>query len=271
MIFEEEKYLFETASNIDEAYRLFETKRYSVIIIEYFPPFETTDRIIKWVKKNTPETYIIMITNALIEAETYEKLFEAGLDDLILKPFPPERVLVHVKKGAKHRDFVLRKQQLEAQPILDPMTQQIQQYIFNSIYFRKRLRQELKRAKRHNHPLSLLLVRVPGKEKEGRQLEKLCLELASILRKYVREEDTVGRENGNFGILLPDTDEKGSQALMSRLTGLIQAHPDFQSDRTMGPILQDLSLHVFTYPDMSSAPAPLRAIVDEIDKEPPYR
>ncbi len=271
MIFEGEKYLFETASNIDEAYRLFETKRYSVIIIEYFLPFETTDRIIKSVKKNTPETYIIMITNALIEGDTYEKLFEAGLDDLILKPFPPERVLVHVKKGVKHRDFVLRKQQLEAQPILDLMTQQIQQYILNSIYFRKRLRQELKRAKRHNHPLSLLLVRVPGKEKEGHQLEKLCLELARILRKYVREEDIVGRENGNLGILLPDTDEKGSQALMSRLTGLIQAHPDFQSDKTMGPILQDLSLHVFTYPDMSSVPAPLRAIVDEIDKEHPYR
>jgi PleD family two-component response regulator len=270
MIFEEEKYSFETASNVDEAYRLFETKRYSVIIIEYFPPFETTDRIIKWVKKNTPETYILMITNAVINGETYERLFDAGLDDLIVKPFPPERVIVHVKKGLRHRNFVLRKQELEDQPILDPITAKIQLLIFNSIYFRKRLRQELKRARRHNHPLSVLLVRVPGKEKEEHRFEKLCLDLAGILRKYVREEDIVGRENGNFGILLPDTDQRGSQALMSRLTGLIQTHPDFQSDNTMAPIIQNLSLHAFTYPDMSSMPESLRAVIDDVDKEPSY-
>jgi len=270
MIFEQERYSLETATNVDEAYRLIESRKYSIVIIEYFPPYETTDHLVRWVKRITPETYIIMVTDAMIDEETYEKLFEAGLDDLILKPFPPERVLVHVKKGLRHRDFVLRKQELEAQPILDPLTQKIQQLIFNSFYFRKRLRQELKRARRHKHSLSMLLVRMPEREDVGDIFDAFCTELASVLRKVIREEDIVGRENGNFGILLPDTDQKGSQALMKRLTGLIQLHPYFQSDKTMSPVVQGLSFRAFTYPEMSSVPEPLRAIVEAVDKEPFY-
>jgi len=270
MIFEEEKYPFETASNLDEAYRLFEAKRYSVIIIEYFPPMETTEEIIKWVRKNTPETYIIMVTNTTIDEATYEKLFATGLDDLILKPYPPERILVHIKKGLRQRDLLLRKQELEAQFILDPVTSKIHQLIFDSAYFKKCLHQELKRAKRHNHSLSLLLVQIPGKEKVSDVYETLCTELAKVLRRYVREEDIVGRENGNFGILLPETDQSGSHALMRRLINLIQTHPDFQSDKALGPIAQDLSIQAYTYPEMSLIPESLKTVIDDIDKGPTF-
>jgi hypothetical protein len=79
----------------------------------------------------------------------------------------------------------------------------------------------------------------------------------------------VGRENGNFGILLPETDQVGSGALVNRLSHLIQNHPAFDSDEFMKPIVEALSFQAFTYPERFAIPDSLRAVLEEIDKEHP--
>lgn len=262
MILEEEKYLVETEINIEDAFHLLSIKQYSVIITEYIPPFENTCRMIQLMKQNIPETYIIMITNAFIDDTTYKELFNIGLDDLILKPYPPEKILVHINKGIRQRDFILKKQELERQNILDPITQRIQKFIFNPIYFKKSLRQELKRAKRHQHPLSLLLIQIPAKEKIGDRFENFCMELAKILRGHTREEDLVGKENGKFGVLLPETDQVGSRALVRRLSNLIQTHSSFKSDKILRPIIKTLVFQSFTFPDQFEIPESLRIVLE---------
>lgn len=266
MILEEEEYSVETASNLDEAYLLLKTRQYSVIITEYIPPFQATDNMIKFVKKNTPETYIVTLTNAIIDEETYERLFEMGVDDFILKPYSPEKILVHIRKGLKQRDMVLRNRELEKEGLLDPIAQETQELIFSPRYFKKCLRQELKRAKRHHQRLSLLLIQIPDKEKFGDRFESFCIKLAKILRRYTREEDMVGRENGNFGILLPQTDQMGSQVLVQRLSNLIRTHPPFKSDEVLGHISQILSFLSFTYPEKFVLPEPLKHVIEEVNK-----
>ena len=267
MILEQENYSVETAINAEEAFRRFLLRHYSVFITEYVTPFEDTCRMIQYLRKNAAETYIIMVTGADIDETTYETLFDIGLDDLIFKPYPPGKILVHIKKGLRQRDFILEKQELERRTLLDRVAQQVQQPIFNPPYFRKCLRQELKRAKRHKHPLSLLLVKIPAEEKIGNQLEEFCMELAKILRNHIREEDLVGREDGNFGVLLPETDQAGSQAVVKRLTQLIQNHPIFQSDRFLKPIVEALSFQTFTYPEGFLIPESLRAVLEDVTKE----
>jgi diguanylate cyclase (GGDEF)-like protein len=269
MILQGEKYLVETTINLEEASHRLSLRHYSIFITEYIPPFEDTYRMIQWVKQNLPETYIIMVTNAIIDDTTYEILFDIGVDDLILKPYSPEKILVHIKKGLRQRDLILKKQELETQSLLDPITQRIQQFIFNPIYFKKCLRQELKRAKRHQHPLSLLLIQIPAREKIGDRIESLYMELAKILKKYVREEDIVGKVNGNFGILLAETDQIGLQALVQRLSNLIQTHSTFQSDEVLRHIIQTLSFRSFTYPDQFSIPESLKIVFEEVDQEYP--
>ena len=74
-ILEEENYSVETALNLKDAYELFKIREYSVIITEYIPPFETTDRMIQSMKKKAPETFIIIVSNAAVDEKTYEKLF----------------------------------------------------------------------------------------------------------------------------------------------------------------------------------------------------
>jgi PleD family two-component response regulator len=263
LILEGEGYNVETASNLDEAFDRFAGRRYSLILTEYFQPFEETARLIQWVKAKSPDTYLMIVTEAIIDDPTYEKLFAIGLDDLILKPFSPEKVLAHMKKGLERREILLKKQELETQSLLDPMVQTTEPFVFNSVYFKKCLRQEWKRAKRHNHFLSLLLVQIPEKERVGERFEGFYVELAKVLRGFVREEDFVGREDGHFGVVLPETDQPGSKALMERLIQCIQTHPVFQSDGVLKPIADGLSMESFTYPEEFGLPGSLMAALEE--------
>lgn len=265
-----EKYLVETALNSEEAARLCKTRRYSAIITEYFPPFEEIWSLIRSVKQNSLETYQIIVTDLPLSESTYEKLFNLGVDDLLSKAYSPERVLAHLKKGLKQRDLILRKREIETQSLLDPVAQKIDQFIFKSVFFKECLRQELKKAKRHRHPLSLLLMQIPAREEVGDRFEDFYSELSRIIRKYVREEDIVGRENSSFGILLPRTNQTGCEALVGRLLTLVQNHPTFQSDEVLKSVVQTLSLRSFTYPDQFVIPQPLRAVLEEVNKEYPH-
>ena len=267
MILEEEKYFVETALNLKEAYQLFRRRQYSVVITEYCPPFEETDEMIQWVKKNTPETYIIIVTNASIGEKIYERLFAIGVDDFIPKPYSPERILVHVRKGLKQRDMVRRLQELERLSLLEPFAQEIEEVIFNTVFFKRCLRQEFKRAKRHHHPFSLLLIQVPGEEKIGNRFESFYMDLAKIVKKHTREEDMVGKNNGEIGILLPETDETGSKALVERLLNIIHADSRFKSDGGLKSYVEALSFQSFTFPSQFPIPEPLKAILKDIDKE----
>ena len=267
MIMEEEKYFVETALNLKEAYQLLGKRQYSVIITEYCPPFEATDEMIQWVKKNGPETYIIIVTNASIDEKIYDKLFTIGVDDFIPKPYSPERILVHIKKGLKQRDLILRQQKLERLSFLEPFAQEIQEVIFNAVFFKRCLRQELKRARRHHHPFSLLLIQVPSEGKRDSRFDSFYMDLVKILKKHTREEDMIGKNNGEISIILPETDQTGSEALVQRLLNLIQGAPQFKSDEVLRSHIQDLSFQSFTYPDQFSIPEPLKAVLEEVDKE----
>lgn len=267
IILEEEKYVVETALKLTDAYELLNKRQYSVIITECIPPFETTDSMIQWVKKKSPETYVIMVSNASVDEKTYERLFAMGLDDFILKPYSPDRILVHIQKGLRQRDLVQKLQKLEKLSFLEPFAQEIQGIIFNTIFFKRCLRQELKRAKRHNHPFSLLLVQLPAKEEIGDRFDSFYLQLVKIVRGHTREEDMVGKNNGEIGIILPETDQIGSKALVQRLLNLIKDYPPFKSDNTLRQYAQNLFFQSFTYPNEFAIPASLKAVLEGIDGE----
>jgi len=267
IILEEEKYLVETALSLKDAYELLKERQYSVIITEYIPPFETTDDMIQWVKKKAPETYIIIVTNAIVDEKTYEKLFTLGVDDFILKPYSAEKILVHIKKGLKQRDLILKFRELERLTLLEPISERIQGFIFTTVFFKRCLRQEIKRAKRHHHPFSMLLIQMPAKEEIGDRFESFYMELVKIVRKYTREEDMVGRNNGGIGVILPETDQKGSQVLIQRLSDLINNHPSFKSDNVLKTYAKNLFFQSFTYPNQFALPESLSPVLKDVNRE----
>jgi len=262
IILEEEKYLVKTALSLKDAYELLYKGQYSVIITEYIPPFETTEYMIEWVKEKSAETYIIMVSNAFVDERTYERLFAIGLDDFILKPYSPDKILVHIKKGLRQRDLVIKVKEFERLSVLEPVTKEIRGFIFNALYLKTCLRQEIKKAKRHHRLFSLLLIQMPTEEKMGDRFYSFYVELVRIFRKYTREEDMVGKNNGEIGIILPETDQIGSQALIQRLLNLIHTDPQFDSDDVWKAYAQTLSFQSFTFPDQFAIPESLKAVLE---------
>ena len=283
MVLEEESYLVETARNIEEVLDLFSKRPYSVVITEYFLPSEETYRLIQRLKEKSPETYIIMITNTLLEDKDYERLFGGWLlDDIILKPYSPAKILVHVRKGISLRNLLLERRSKERRskerraqerrakerpPVLGRADLPAEQ--LDPDAFKRSLRQELKRSKRHKHPMSLLIVELPAREEIGEIFEDFRLELARLLERYTREEDIVGRENGSLGILLPETNQFGSEVLTRRLSQLVRGHPNFLSDKALRAFVDTLSIQSFTFPDAFSVPESLRTVLDEVNREHP--
>jgi PleD family two-component response regulator len=263
IILSEQGFHIETAESPREFSQKLPLRHYSVILTEYFPPFEETFIMIQKVKRVHPEAPIVMITHAQIDEATYEKLFEAGLDDIIFKPYSPEKILVHVRKALRQRDLIQRTQALFQRPEavttpdlnLHPRT------------FKKSLRQELKRSKRHKHPLSLLLLDFTAQEGRRDRLEIFFAVLAKMLRRAIREEDILGKENGSFSILLPETDQTGSQAVSERLSTLVRNHPPFEADKSMKILAKTLSIRSFSYPEKFAIPSSLKPVVEEVERE----
>jgi GGDEF domain-containing protein len=93
------------------------------------------------------------------------------------------------------------------------------------------------------------------------------MDLAKIVRKHTREEDMIGKNNGEIGIILPETDETGSEALVQRLSNLIHADPQFKSDGGLRSSIEALSFQSFTFPGQFSIPESLKAVLEDVDKE----
>ena len=93
----------------------------------------------------------------------------------------------------------------------------------NRRHFFSQFEQELKRVDRHQMSLCLVLIDVDEfkqiNERHGHPAGDAALRsLAQLLRKSLRDVDTIGRIGGEeFGVLLPATDLAGMQAVAARL------------------------------------------------------
>jgi diguanylate cyclase (GGDEF)-like protein len=103
--------------------------------------------------------------------------------------------------------------------------------LHNRRYFFEVLEDELSRSRRHNLVASLLLIDIDHfkaiNDKYGHSTGDLVLkEIASILGRSVRREDTLARYGGEeFILLAPQTVMEGARVLGDRLRGLVEKHP----------------------------------------------
>ncbi len=100
--------------------------------------------------------------------------------------------------------------------------------LYHHKYFELRLREELEKAKRYKHPVSLLMLDIDHfkkvNDKYGHLLGDRVLEgLALALRKSIRLGDIISRYGGEeFTIILPHTNKKNAQNAGERLRVTIE-------------------------------------------------
>ena len=262
----------ETAQDRAQALSHLSRKSFSILITEYLLEHLDTRDIIRRVKISSPETNIIVVTGAAIDEILHEELLDLGISDTFFKPFPIEGLVIAVKKALRTRQLVMGAKRLKEQLQLaktrfreaadgypwDPLTGSPECQIYNDRYLRDQFNRELKRARRHNRYLSLMVLSLTSPEKvKGlgpRKTDRYLVEIARVVRPNIRAEDTVGRHDQGFAFIFPETKGDGTKCVIQRLKGLIRGHPPFCADPQFKQLNRQLKFTSYSYPEQLEIP-----------------
>jgi len=134
--------------------------------------------------------------------------------------------------------------------ITDGLTQ-----LFINRYFRQKLQDEILRAKRYKHPLSLIMTDIDHFKKFNdtyghQQGDAVLATTAKIFKKTVRETDIPCRYGGEeFAVIMPETDSEGAALAAERLRKEIEGfeYPGLKGEK----LRVTISLGVATFPGHS--------------------
>jgi len=112
-LLEAENYTAIAVNTIGEALKNFLESEISGFITEYWINQTCSLEAIRDLKKRFPELYVMMLTNEEVQENRYREMINVGVDDLFQKPFSSEKILVHLKKGLRQREVLLRKNRIE--------------------------------------------------------------------------------------------------------------------------------------------------------------
>ena len=255
-LLEEYGYHVDIATSEKEALAKLSRESFAVLITEFYLKGHDLTSFLKEVKCFHPEIYIIMTTAAYISSDIYEAILNAGVDDFFVKPFPPQRLLATIKKGIKRRSEVKKNAQSETKLrnlenlfASDPLYSGQYKIICNNLYFHRRLRYEIMRAKRYNRQFTLLLFSINSLSNlphlENKQ--NFTNQLSEMLLKNTRRTDTITRYNGSYALILLEATTDGTKILTGRLQEQIAHTPTIQDTSPN----QNLKFDYFSYPDHS--------------------
>jgi len=264
-VLEEEGYQVDIANSEKEALEKLSCQSFAVLITEFYLKGKNTINMVRRVKQYSPEIYIIMITAVSLSSDTYEEIINAGVDDYFTKPFSSRGLLVNIKKGLKRREFIIKNVQLKKRLInlehlffSDPYYSNEDNIICNHIYFYRKLRDELVRAKRYNHQFSLLLFDFNPSDNEQKHVEldikqNISNEVSQILLKNTRQTDVITQYNGNFALILIETSNGGTKILARRLQEHITNIPIIKNKLSYQQIAKNLKFDHISYPEHSES------------------
>ena len=112
-VLESEKYIVLAVDTIHRAVQNFREFEISGLVTEYRVDHSATLEMVRELKRSFPELYVMMLTYENLEEKEYRRIMNSGIDDLFLKPISVERILIHLKKGLRHRRILIQKKRLE--------------------------------------------------------------------------------------------------------------------------------------------------------------
>ncbi|XPV76869.1 MAG: diguanylate cyclase [Desulfovibrio sp.] len=168
------------------------------------------------------DTPIIIIT-VKDEEESLARAFDVGATDYITKPVTKLALQARVNSVMRLKKEMDRRKSREIE--LERLTKELKNLsymdgltgLFNRRYFDKMLDQEIRRAKRGDTPLSILMADVDFFKKYndsyGHVAGDHCLQnIAETIKSSLKRPGDCGFRYGGeeFAIILPDTDTKGA-------------------------------------------------------------
>jgi two-component system, cell cycle response regulator len=164
--------------------------------------------------------YLILITARIQEGDRVRGL-DLGADDYITKPFSFSELLARVRVGSR---VVQYQQHLEYQTQIDSLTG-----LFNRRAFEKKIVEEFERAKRYQHPISLLILDIDNfktiNDTYGHHGGDTALvKISETLRAKTRRSDFPSRYGGEeFVLILPETDQESALQVANKVQDEIRS------------------------------------------------
>lgn len=139
--------------------------------------------------------------------------------------------------------------------------------LFNQNHVRQRLTEEYYRAKRYDHPLSLLMIDLDNfkslNDRFGHAAgDHLLRYFGRLIRETIRPSDIPARFGGEeFLIILPETGKKEAQAVAERLRQRISECP-FRIDSRREDVRLTISIGVTAFPDYGQSAEEMITMAD---------
>jgi len=212
------------AKNGREALDIFKRSFFPIILTDWMMPEMDGIALCKAIRAlDSPGYVFIVFLTSKDGKDDIIMGLNAGADDYLTKPFHNSELIARLKTGKRvlnlEKSLKKANEEIRTLSITDPLTQ-----TFNRGYLMNRLPEELNRARRYHHPLSLIICDVDRfknvNDSWGHLAGDAVLKhLAKCFNASVRHGiDWIARYGGEeFFILLSETDHKGALAVAERL------------------------------------------------------
>lgn len=216
------------AENGREALDIFKDTFFPMILTDWMMPDMDGIALCKAIRAlDSPGYVFIVFLTSKDGKDDIIAGLEAGADDYLTKPFHNSELIARLKTGKRilnlEKSLKKANEEIRTLSITDPLTG-----AFNRGYLMNRLPEELNRAKRYHHPLSLIICDVDRfknvNDSWGHLAGDAVLKhLVKCFNAAVRQGiDWTARYGGEeFFILLSETDHKGALAVAERLRELL--------------------------------------------------
>ncbi|MHB1017224.1 MAG: sensor domain-containing diguanylate cyclase [Coriobacteriia bacterium] len=189
----------------------------------------------------------------LIASATYRELTQAERD----------RLQVIANQSSLALQNALLHEELERLSVTDRLTE-----LYNHGYLHSRLDEEIERAMRFGHRLSVIMLDIDDFKKFNDRYghpkgDTVLRAVSAIVKQNLREIDVAARYGGEeFVVVLPETDVAGALAVAERIRVSTESFPHITDERGER-VAQTVSLGVATYPVHASDGASLIEAADQ--------
>jgi two-component system cell cycle response regulator len=201
--------------NGSSALKMLRNGHYTFLITDINMPDLNGIQLIRMAARENPGISIIAMTG-YDKDYTYMDVISAGANDFIVKPFKIDEIEAKITRVLIERNV---REELARLSITDNLTG-----LYNQRHFFYKLREEIERANRQKHHLSLIFLDLDNfkdyNDKHGHLAGDAVLEKAGrIIQSNIRENvDTAFRYGGDeFAVILVEADEEIVAGISERL------------------------------------------------------
>jgi diguanylate cyclase (GGDEF)-like protein len=207
-----------------QAIETIEKRYFPLVLTDWMMPEMDGLELCRWIRSRPSQGYVfvVLLTARDNKSDMIEGL-EAGADDYLIKPFITAELFARLKTGRRfleqERSLQLACEAIRSLSKTDPLTG-----CYNRGYLNERLPQEIYRARRFGHCLSLVICDIDHfkrvNDTYGHPVgDQVLIAFVSWIQGSIRNQvDWLARYGGEeFVMILPETDLAGAACMAQRL------------------------------------------------------